>query len=210
MSPHDDSKTKSDIVSAMARVLLLAGDETLATLLSAAGHVVVRSEREAHDLVVAPAPISESKKPVIVFTRPGDVAARIRALEAGADDAFDAGFAPSQMVARVGAVARRAAPDAIEADGCTLDLAGHKASREDRETPLTAREVDIVRYLQRNRARVVSRTELLEHVWGVSPDVTTRSVDVAISALRAKIERDPRSPAIIGSVKNAGYRWLLT
>jgi two-component system response regulator RegX3 len=114
------------------------------------------------------------------------------------------------MVARVGAVARRAAPDAIEADGCMLDLGGCSATREGRSTALTAREVEIVRYLHRNRARVVPRGELLENVWGVSPDNTTRSVDVAISALRAKIERDPRSPAIIGSVKNAGYKWLLT
>ncbi len=194
----------------MARVLLLTGDESLAALLADSGHFVVRNEREPHDLVVASEPISGSKKPVIVFTKPGDVTARIRALEAGAEDALDAGFAPSQMMARVGAVARRAAPDAVEADGCTLDLAGHTATRDGRGTPLTAREVDVVRYLHRNRARVVPRAELLENVWGVSPDVTTRSVDVAISALRSKIERDPRSPTIIGSVKNAGYRWLLT
>jgi len=194
----------------MARVLLLAGDETLASLLAAAGHSIVRSASEAHDLVVASTPLPGLKKPVIVLTEPGDVEARIRALDAGAEDAFDARFAGSQMVARVGAVARRAAPDAIEADGCTLDLAGHTATREGQSTPLSAREIEIVRYLHRHRARVVPRAELLENVWGVSPDNTTRSVDVAISALRAKIERDPRTPAIIGSVKNAGYRWLLT
>ena len=194
----------------MARVLLLSDDEKLAVLLANSGHSIVRNEREPHDLVVAAGPIPASKKPVIVFTQPGDVASRIRALEAGAEDAFDGSFAPSQMRARVGAVARRAAPDAIEADGCTLDLAGHTATREGRSSPLTAREIDIVRYLHRHRARVVPRGELLENVWGVSPDNTTRSVDVAISALRGKIERDPRSPAIIGSVKNAGYKWLLT
>ena len=194
----------------MARVLLLVDDEKLAVLLAKSGHSIVRDEHEPHDLVVAPEPRIGSKKPVIVFTQPGDVAARIRALEAGAEDAFDARFAGSQMVARVDAVARRAVPDALEADGCTLDLAGHTATRDGRPTALTAREIDIVRYLHRNRARVVPRTELLENVWGVSADNTTRSVDVAISALRAKIERDPRSPAIIGSVKNAGYKWMLT
>jgi len=193
----------------MARVLLLLDDEKLAVLLGNSGHFIVRNAREPHDLVVAPAPIAGCKRPVIVFTSVGDVESRIRALEAGAEDAFDASFAPSQMVARVGAVARRAAPDAIEADGCTLDLAGHTATRENQTSPLTAREVDVIRYLHRNRARVVPRAELLENVWGVSPDVTTRSVDVAISALRAKIERDPRAP-IIGSIKNAGYKWLLT
>jgi DNA-binding response OmpR family regulator len=194
----------------MARVLLLASDEKLADLLGNAGHSIVRNAREPHDLVIADAPVPGSKKPVIVFTHVGDVESRIRALEAGAEDAFDRSFAPSQMMARVGAVARRAAPDAIEVDGCTLDLAAHTATRDGRSTALTAREIDVVRYLHRNRARVVTRAELLENVWGVSADNTTRSVDVAISALRAKIERDPRSPAIIGSVKNAGYKWMLT
>jgi two-component system response regulator MtrA len=54
---------------------------------------------------------------------------------------------------------------------------------------------------------VVSRRELLEHVWGVSPGNETRAVDVAVAGLRAKLERDPGAPAIVVSVKGAGYRW---
>jgi DNA-binding response OmpR family regulator len=191
----------------MARVLFLSKDESLAALLAAAGHVVVRSAGDAHDLVVSDVPMPGNARPVIVCTQPGDVAARVRALELGADDAFDMGFASSQVAARVGAVARRAAPDRVEADGCTLDLAAHTASRDGRSVSLTAREVDIIRWLHQHKERVVSRTELLEHVWGVSPDNTTRAVDVAISALRAKLERDARAPAIILSKKGAGYRW---
>jgi DNA-binding response OmpR family regulator len=167
----------------------------------------VRSATDAHDLVVADVPMPQSARPVIVCTRPDDVAARIQALELGAADVFDAHFAPSQMMARVGAVARRAAPDRIEVDGCTLDLAAQTILRDGRSVELTAREVDVVRWLHEHKNRVVSRAELLQHVWGVSPDNTTRAVDVAISALRAKLERDPRSPVIIRSKKNAGYRW---
>jgi DNA-binding response OmpR family regulator len=136
----------------------------------------------------------------------------VRALDAGADDAFDARFAPSQMMARTGAVLRRAAlvpktPERVEIDGCVLDFGAAKAQRGENACDLTKREVDLLKWLHRHRDRVVTRAELLEHVWGVSPENTTRAIDVAVAALRAKIERDPREPAIIVSVKGAGYRW---
>lgn len=190
----------------MARILLLAKDPSLAPLLLRAGHDIVADATFAHDLVIADAPMA-SARPVIVCTEVGDVEARIRALDRGAVDAFDPAFAHSQIAARVGAVARRAAPERIEADGCAIDLAALTATRDGAAVALTAREVEIVRWLHRHAGNVVSRAELLENVWGVSPDNTTRAVDVAISALRAKVERDPRAPTIIGSVKGAGYRF---
>jgi DNA-binding response OmpR family regulator len=182
---------------------------TLQEALADADATVVLVAREADAAVLARA---RPDVAAIVVTRPGDAAARVRALEAGAADAFDATFAPSQMVARVGAAGRRAAlvpktPTELVADGCTIDLDRATARRDDVVQALTAREIALVRWLARNAGRVVPRTELLEHVFGVSPDVVTRSVDVAISALRAKLERDPRSPAIIVSVKGVGYVW---
>lgn len=150
--------------------------------------------------------------PVIVVTRAGDVEARVRAMELGAYDAFDGSFAGSQIAARSVAAVRRSAripkdAEVIEVDGCTIDLHAATATRDDHVHALTAREIEIVRWLYRHRHRVVGRGELLEHVWGVSPDVTTRSVDVAISALRAKLERDPKNPRVISSIKGAGYIW---
>lgn len=192
----------------MARVLLLAGHETMEPILSAAGHAIVRDSSLPHDLVIASSPMPSHGRPVIVFTTPGDVAARIQALRSGASDALDARFATSQIAARVDAVALRAAPDQLSVNGCVLDLAACVAVRGPRSVALSPREVDIVRWLHRHSSRIVSRAELLEHVWGVSPDNTTRAVDVAISALRAKIEEDPRKPAIIVSTKGAGYRWM--
>lgn len=149
---------------------------------------------------------------VIVFTRTGDVEARVRALDAGAADAVDAGFPMSQMVARVGAAGRRAAlmprpVEQLEIDGCSIDLSACTCTRNGRAQSLTPREVELVRWLARHAGRVVSRGELLEHVWGVSPRNDTRSVDVAIAGLRAKIERTPSDPAILVSIKGAGYRW---
>jgi DNA-binding response OmpR family regulator len=197
--------------------------EELVETLVRAGHSVERgpahvSARRFDVVVVGSAEAAERLRrehpavAVIVFTRAGDVDARIRALEIGAHDAVDASFAPSQVAARVGAAGRRAAlvprpPERLEIDGCTIDLSACTWSREGREQPLTRREVDLVRWLSRHAGRVVSRRELLEHVWGVSPSNETRAVDVAVAGLRAKLERDPAAPAIIVSVKGAGYRW---
>jgi two-component system OmpR family response regulator len=149
---------------------------------------------------------------IVAVTKVGDVPARIRALEAGADDAFDPSFAPSQMMARVGAVGRRAAltppaTERVELDGCAIDLSAAIATRDGQATPLTPREVEIVRWLAGHAGHVVSRGELLQHVWRVAPASTTRAVDVAIAALRAKLERDPAQPTMIVSVRGAGYRW---
>jgi len=191
-------------------------------LLSRAGHAIERGSpapgRE-FDLALVGSPEAAARlrraRPtvaIIVVTRIGDVPARVRALEAGADDALDAGFATSQIAARVGAAGRRAAltPPAAERlaiDGCTIDLSAAIATRDGRAAPLTAREVELVRWLARHAGRVVTRGELLQHVWRVAAASETRAVDVAIAGLRAKLERDPRAPAIILSVRGAGYRW---
>ena len=191
-------------------------------LLQRAGHTVDRgaaTRGKTFDLaLVGSAEIAEKlrrERPheaIIVVTKIGDVPARIRALEAGADDAFDASFPPSQMVARVGAAGRRAAlvprpAEQLEIDGCTIDLTASTAHREGRSTELTVRELEVIRWLSSHAGQVVSRADLLAHVWRVSPGNTTRAVDVAIAGLRAKLERDPAEPAIIVSIRGVGYRW---
>lgn len=149
---------------------------------------------------------------VIVFTKPGDVEARVRALEGGAADAMDPSFSLSQSVARIGAAGRRAAlmprpAERVELGGCVIDLRACTAERDGKLHVLTPREVALVRWFARHPGRVVSRAELLEHVWEVSPRNDTRAVDVAIAGLRVKIEAVPSAPAILISIKGAGYRW---
>jgi DNA-binding response OmpR family regulator len=149
---------------------------------------------------------------IIVVTKIGDVAARVQALDAGADDALDASFPMSQVAARVGAAGRRAGmfprpPEVIEIDGCTIDLTASTATRDGNPIALTTREVEIVRYLARHAQQVVSRGELLQNVWRVAAGNETRAVDVAMVGLRGKLEREPSKPAIILSVRGAGYRW---
>lgn len=149
---------------------------------------------------------------VIVFTKPGDVEARVRALDGGAADAMDPSFPMSQSVARIGAAGRRAAlmprpVEQVEIQGCTIDLRACTAERNGKLAVLTPREVSLVRWFARHTGRVVTRAELLEHVWEVSPRNDTRAVDVAIAALRAKIEAVPSAPSILISIKGSGYRW---
>jgi len=152
--------------------------------------------------------------PILILTESGldEVDARVAGLRAGADDAVSAPFAGSQMVARVDALGRRARlvpslPDLLEADGCMFDLSRCVAVRDGKVTPLSPREVELIRWLHRHRERAVERREILVHVFGVSPDVETRSVDMAIATLRKKIERAPERPSIIVSVKGLGYAW---
>lgn len=149
---------------------------------------------------------------VIVFTRVGDVETRIRALEVGAVDAVDSGLSRSQISARISAAGRRAAlipkqPKQVELDGCTFDLLTSTATRDGVSVDLTRKELELVRWLSRHAGRVITRGELLENVWQVSTNSSSRAVDVAIAGLRAKVERDPATPAIIVSVKGTGYRW---
>ncbi|HEY5922067.1 MAG TPA: response regulator transcription factor [Kofleriaceae bacterium] len=197
-------------------------EELLETLVRG-GHEVERgsatsTKRRFDVVVVGSVEIAERLRrdrpfdAIIVFTRVGDVEARIRALDAGASDAVDASFPMSQIAARVGAAGRRAAavprdPDRFVIDGCTIDLSACMGERDGKAFALTRREVDLVRWLARHAGHVVSRGELLQHVWGLSPRTETRAVDVAIAELRGKLERDPSAPAIVVTVKGAGYRW---
>jgi DNA-binding response OmpR family regulator len=150
--------------------------------------------------------------PILVVTVGDDIAARVAALEAGADDAIAEPWAASQMVARVASLGRRAAlvpadPENVEADGCLLDLGAGRATRAGQTIALSGREVALCRWLLRHAGRAVSRAELLEQVFGVAPGLETRSVDVAVATLRKKLERDPARPRLIVSVRGLGYAW---
>jgi DNA-binding response OmpR family regulator len=198
------------------------GDDLIDTL-RRAGHVVERGNASVSarrfDVIVVASPDAAARLtreqpalPVLVFTRVGDVEARIQALDVGAADAVDASFPMTQVAARIGAAGRRAAllprdAEVIAIDGCTIDLSACTCERDGTRVPLTRREVDLVRWMARRAGQVVSRAELLEHVWGLSTRTETRAVDVAIAGLRQKIERDPTTPAIVVTIKGAGYRW---
>lgn len=150
--------------------------------------------------------------PVLMLTAKGSEEDKVRGLKVGADDYVTKPFGARELLARVEAIARRvktapAEPELVECDECRFDLGRCEAQRGRKTITLTPREVGILRWLYRHRARVVSRAELLEQVWGAAPDMETRTVDVTLANLRHKIERDAADPRIIVSVKGAGYAW---
>jgi DNA-binding response OmpR family regulator len=196
--------------------------DELVDLLERAGHVLVRGSVVTcppYDLALVGTPeLAERVKhdrphaAVVVVTKVGDVPARVRALEVGADDTFDRSFPPMQSMARVVGAARRVAmvprpSEQFDIDGCVIDLSASTASRAGLAHQLTAREVEIIRYLVQHTGQVVSRAELLQNVWRVAAGNETRAVDVAMVGLRGKLERDPSNPVIIQSIRGQGYRW---
>jgi len=150
--------------------------------------------------------------PVLMLTARASEDDVVRGLESGADDYVTKPFGARELLARVEAFERRlrgapGEPERLEIDGCTLDLGRLVAVRGAATESLTPREAGILRWLHRHRHRVVSRAELLEHVWSAAGDLETRTVDMTIAKLRRKIEREPASPRIIVTVTGAGYAW---
>lgn len=150
---------------------------------------------------------------ILVLTARASEDDKVRGLIEGADDYVTKPFSARELLARVRAIGRRApageSVDEIHVDGAVIDLARMAVLRDGKCIPLTPREVGIVRWLYRHSGRVVSRAELLEHVFGQRGDLQTRAVDMAIAVLRKKLEVDPAAPTVIVSVKGAGYVWGL-
>lgn len=150
--------------------------------------------------------------PILMLTARGAEEDKVKGLKVGADDYVTKPFGARELLARIEALGRRvkaapAEPEIVEGDGCRFDLGHCEAQRGKKLIPLTAREVGILRWLHRHKARAVSRSELLEQVWAARPDMETRTVDMTIANLRHKIERDASNPKIIVSVKGVGYSW---
>jgi DNA-binding response OmpR family regulator len=150
--------------------------------------------------------------PILMLTARGSEDDKVAGFSAGADDYVAKPFGVRELLARVEAFARRArsmpaTAEVVEAAGCLFDLGRHEAARDGHTEQLTPREVGILRWLHRHRYRAVSRSELLEEVWGVNADMQTRTVDMTIAKLRHKIERDPANPEIVVTVTGVGYAW---
>jgi two-component system KDP operon response regulator KdpE len=153
-----------------------------------------------------------SDMPILVLSAVGDEDHKVRALEAGADDYVTKPFSPRELVARLHAVLRRAAPTpgepVIEADGLQIDLAAREVRRGGQEIHLTPIEFDLLRVLVRNRGRLLTHRALLQEVWGPAYVEDVPTLRTSIARLRRKIEPDGEpGPRYIRTDSGVGYRF---
>lgn len=149
------------------------------------------------------------RMPVLMLTAREDVDDRVRGLRAGADDYLVKPFAFSELLARVEALLRRSAgqamaPTRLDVANLALDLEQRRASRDGRRIDLSANEFKLLKLLMRRQGQVLSRTVLAEQVWGMSFNSDSNVVEVSVRRLRAKID-DPFAPKLLHNVRGMGY-----
>lgn len=146
--------------------------------------------------------------PVLILSALGAVDDRVKGLRAGGDDYLAKPYAFSELLARVEALARRSAPEKASTryvvGDLVLDRLAHQVTRAGEPIPLQPREYRLLEYLIKNAGQVVTRTMLLEHVWDYHFDPQTNVIDVHISRLRAKIDKNFSRP-LLHTVRGAGY-----
>lgn len=145
---------------------------------------------------------------ILMLTARDAIEDRVTGLEAGADDYLVKPFSFSELLARVKALSRRQvqaqSEQELRAGDLVLDLAKHEARRGEQTIELTAKEFQLLEYLMRNAGNVLTRTQILDHVWGYNFDSFSNVVDIYVHYLRNKIDRDFAEP-LIRTVRGVGY-----
>jgi DNA-binding response OmpR family regulator len=153
--------------------------------------------------------------PIVMLTAKGQEVDKVVGLELGADDYIVKPFGVSELLARVRAALRRAAAREIgakdvrpiEFGDVRIDPKTFTGTKGGKKYPLTAREIELLRYFTAHEGEVVERFTLLDEIWGVRYEGTTRTLDQHIAKLRQKIEDDPSDPRFIQTVYGIGYRF---
>jgi len=149
------------------------------------------------------------RAPALFLSALGEVDHRVEGLQAGGDDYLVKPYAPSELVARVEALGRRAAVDIpttrLTVGGLEMDLLARTVHRDGQKIDLQPREFRLLEFLMRHAGQVVTRTMLLEKVWDYHFDPQTNVIDVHVSRLRGKIDKDFDRP-LLHTVRGAGYR----
>lgn len=168
------------------------------------GYRVLREIREAgHDV------------PVLILSALGEEADKVRGFRFGADDYVTKPFGLLELIARVDALLRRrrdqpnVAHRVVVCGDLSIDVQERRVTRRGRQVDLRPREFDLLAALLRRRGKLVSRSELLQDVWGYDESVMSRTVDTHIAELRRKLEADPANPRYVLTVLKAGYRFAL-
>jgi two-component system, OmpR family, copper resistance phosphate regulon response regulator CusR len=147
--------------------------------------------------------------PVIMLTAHGDVPSRVKGLDLGADDYLPKPFDFDELVARIRAQLRhdrQQQASVLQAGDLTLDLKSRKASRGERDVDLTSREFALLEFFLRHPGQVLTRSQILNGVWGYDFDPGTNVVDVYVGYLRNKLDK-PSAESFIETVRGGGYRF---
>jgi DNA-binding response OmpR family regulator len=152
--------------------------------------------------------LEKIQTPVIILSAKRSVEDRIKGLRTGGDDYLTKPFSLSELLARVQALIRRATreiePTRLTRGELSMDLLTREVTRAGKRIELQHREFSLLEYLMRNTGRVVSKTSIIEHVWGYDFDPQTNVVDVLVSRLRNKVDRD-FATKLIHTYRGVGY-----
>lgn len=150
--------------------------------------------------------------PIIMVTARDSEVDKVVGLELGADDYVTKPFSPRELVARIRAVLRRGQdvvllPDVVEVGHVRLDVERHEVSVGGRPVRLALKEFELLELLLRNAGRVLTRGQLIDRIWGSDYVGDTKTLDVHVKRLRAKIEDDPANPVRLVTVRGLGYKY---
>jgi two-component system response regulator RegX3 len=155
---------------------------------------------------------SDSVVPIVMLTARDSEVDKVVGLELGADDYMTKPFSLRELSARIRAIFRRTdqlgstqLPPLVDLGSVRVDLGGHRLLHDGREIPVKPKVFELLSFLLRHPGQVMTRDQLLEHVWGYDYPGETRTVDVHVHWLRSAVEPDPANPTIIQTVRGVGY-----
>ncbi|OZB88041.1 MAG: DNA-binding response regulator [Microbacterium sp. 14-71-5] len=223
----------------MTRVLVVDDDATLLRALTinlrarrydveqaATGRAALRAAAAGVDVVVLDLGLPDidgvdvvagirgwSQVPIIVLSARESQAAKVDALDAGADDYVTKPFGMDELLARIRAALRRATPEPVSeplvtTDAFTVDLADHRVTRDGADVRLTPTEWHLLEVLVHNAGRLVTQKELLAQVWGHGFEEQGNYLRVYMAQLRRKLEREPSRPRHLVTEPGVGYRFV--
>jgi two-component system response regulator RegX3 len=156
---------------------------------------------------------TKSNVPVIMLTAKDGEVDKVVGLELGADDYVTKPYSSRELVARIRAVLRRQGEEDISTDGVItagpvrMDVERHLVAINGETMPFPLKEFELLEFLIRNAGRVLTRTQLIDRVWGSDYFGDTKTLDVHVKRLRSKIEKDPANPILIQTVRGLGYKF---
>ena len=156
---------------------------------------------------------SKSMVPIIMLTAKDSEIDKVVGLELGADDYVTKPFSSRELLARIRAVLRRhgdveeVLPAVIESGPVRLDIDRHVVTVRGEAVPMPLKEFDLLELLVRNSGRVMTRAQLIDRVWGADYVGDTKTLDVHVKRLRAKLEEDPAHPVHLLTIRGLGYKF---